>query len=65
MTRRDFHATSGFAQVCTHCGTRRHTPTRRAHQRERALIRSALLAILIGTALAAVLFFGLSGDFRP
>lgn len=30
-----------------------------------ALIRSALLAALIGTALALVLFIGLSGGFRP
>lgn len=63
MTQPRFHASSGFAEVCTCCGTHRHTPSRPAQRP--ALIRSALLATLIGTALAAVLFFGLSGAFRP
>jgi len=63
VNRPDFIVSSGFATVCTACGTHRHTPTPR-RQRGRALIRSALLASFIGIALAAVLFFGLSGGFR-
>ena len=62
----DFHTTSGFAAVCTHCGTHRRlapVPATRPHGNGR--IRSAALAISIGTALAAVLFIGLSGGFRP
>lgn len=33
--------------------------------RRLATLASALLATLIGTSLAAVLFIGLSGGFRP
>lgn len=62
-SRRDFICSSGFAEVCTHCGTHRKAPPRR--QRGRLHMRSALLATLIGTALALVLFLGLSGGFRP
>jgi hypothetical protein len=69
--RRDFIATSGFARVCTTSGIHRHTPTRQrtartaAAQRRADALRSALLATLIGAALAALLFIGLSGGFRP
>jgi hypothetical protein len=65
MTRPDFIVSSGFASVCTHCGThRKAAPIAQRRQRGRALLRDVLLAILIGTALAAVLFIGLSGGFR-
>lgn len=38
---------------------------RPAARRGRGRIRSALLAALIGASGAALLFFGLSGGFRP
>ena len=57
----DFHTTSGFAAVCTHCGThRRLAPVPATRPQGNGRIRSVLLAIFLGTALAAALFFGLS-----
>lgn len=67
--RRDFIASSGFATVCTACGSHRHTPSPRraarsaAAQRRTNALRSALLASAIGASLAVVLFVGLSGGF--
>lgn len=60
MNRPDFIQSSGFAVVCTACGTHRKP----AAPNRLSALGSALLAILIGTTLAAVLFIGLSGGFR-
>lgn len=70
MNAPDFFTSSGFADVCTHCGTHRREPPAGAAHRARRLkqtlntLLGVLLASALGVALATIAFVGLSGGFR-
>lgn len=70
MTHPNLHQHSGYAHIDRGRVVEQQRP-HRPRQRDastrprRELLLDVLLAFLIGTALAAVLFIGLSGGFRP